>query len=150
MTADAGAELVAEAEGAADLQGVGQVARIERGHWRVAVDFDGHLHGGGVAVGVAVAQGELATLVPVEAHRALVLTKRAQPGDEPGFAVVWDDGELGRASRDHLPVVRVAADERFAHQHVSPALDRHMTLLRIFVADSGDGSTDADSRPRSI
>lgn len=68
VAADAGAEFVAKAEGGTDFQGVGQVARTEGDHWWVAVDLYGHLHGGGVTVGVAVAQGELAALVPVETH----------------------------------------------------------------------------------
>ena len=113
VAADAGAEFVAQAKCAADFEGVGQVARVERDHRRVAVDFDGHLHGGGVAVGVAVGQGELAAFVPVETHRALVLPERTQPGDEAGFAIVRDDCELLRGRRDHLLVVRVGADEWF-------------------------------------
>ena len=67
VAADAGAEFIAEAERAADFEGVGQVACVERDHGWVAVDFDGHLHGGGVAVGIAVDQGELTAFVPIQA-----------------------------------------------------------------------------------
>ncbi len=77
VTADARAELIAEAEGAADFQSVGQVARVESDHRRIAVGFDWHLHGGAVTVGVAVGQSELTTLVPIEPHRALVLSEPA-------------------------------------------------------------------------
>jgi hypothetical protein len=75
VAANARAEFVAEAEGAADFQSVGQEARVERDHWWIAVGFDWHLHGGAVAVGVAMGQGELTTLVPIEPHRALVLSE---------------------------------------------------------------------------
>ena len=88
VAADARAEFVAQAEGAANFQSVCQVARVERDHRRVAVDFNRDLHGGGVAAGVAVGQRELAALVPVETHRALVFPERAQPGSPFGFVPV--------------------------------------------------------------
>ena len=66
VSADARAEFIAEAEGAADFQSVGQEARVERDHWWIAVGFDWHLHGGAVAVGVAVGQRELTTGTPAQ------------------------------------------------------------------------------------
>ena len=84
------------------------------------------------------AQGELTAFVPVEAHRTLVFPERAQPGDEAGFAVVRDDGEFLSVGRDHLPVARVIAVQRFAYQEVPSALDGDMAFLRLLVVDPGD------------
>ena len=76
------------------------------------MDFDRDLHRGGVAVGVAVGQRELAALVPIEPDGGLVFSQRSQPGDEPGFAVVRDDGHLAGLCRNDLLVVRIVADQR--------------------------------------
>ncbi len=103
------------------------------------MDLNRHMHDGRVAVGVTVAQGELAALVPVEAHRGLVFAERAQPGDQPGFAVVRNDCHLASIGWDDLLVVWVLADERPGHQQVWPTADGDAPLFRLLVVDPGEG-----------
>ena len=96
-----------------------------------------HRVGGGLC---AVGQGELAAFVPVEPHAGLVFAERAQPGDEAGFAVVWDDGHLSGIVRDDLLVARVVADERLSDKEVTSAADGDVAFFRFFVVDPGDTS----------
>ena len=125
VTADAGAEFIAKAEGGADFQCVCQIACVERDHRGTPVDFHRHGDRGTVAVAVAVGQCEPSGVGAGAGFQSSrtdsfesFVDPNPQPGDHARAAVVRDDRDLPGMSRDDLPVVRVVAGNRAGHQQV--------------------------------
>lgn len=131
-------EVAAQPEGATEVQGVGEILRVEAHHRWLALCGHRHLQASCHLLAVAMRQRKVAGCLEAEPHVVDVRPQRPQPRDERRAAILGERDGFVDGRRDDLPVVRIAAVDALGDQGVGPRAELHVLAADIVILqDSG-------------